>query len=212
MIIMNAKAVEVLLTLQSERKNTKSLAESIGVTYVRASQLVRQLLQEGFVTKTGSMVGLADTAHAALFRKVASKFDVKKLLVDSAEKVGVALQSPQTVAEIQRHTGLSYWTIRRSLVNLMQIGAAREESGRYSLVDDEELKFFLKLLEERGNKMLVESYAKVVYSAKDCLLKRVPQGKKAEGSLTAFSAFSMYGMDFRPVYQVLHPARKKPQS
>jgi hypothetical protein len=54
---MNATALELLLALESEQTSAKSLAESLSVTYARASELVRQLLQEGFVTKTGGLVG-----------------------------------------------------------------------------------------------------------------------------------------------------------
>ena len=173
--------------------------------------MVKRLLQEGFIVKTSGLVGLADTAQATLFSKVASRFDVKKLIVDSAERVGVALQSPRTVAEIQRQTGLSYSTIRRSLVNLMQIGAAREKGEKYRLVDDDELKFFLKLLEERGNKTLAEPYAQVVYSAPDCGTEEGSTGKGCgRFAYGIFCIFKVWRRSQARVSVLRSPAKKGP--
>lgn len=200
---MNPKAIEVLSVLSGEQKTTKELAKSIGVTYVRANQIVKLLLGDGFVARTDGLVGLANTAHVVLFRKVASKFDPKKLLADSNERVAIALLSQRSMADIERQTTLSYWTIRRSLTSLMQIGAVNEEGERYRLVNDEDLRLFLRLLEEEKQKTLTEPYSEVVYSAQGCLLKEVPLGKKAEGSLTAFSVFGKHGMDLRPVREYL---------
>jgi predicted transcriptional regulator len=206
---MNPKAVEVLLVLTEEQKTTKELARSIGVTYARASQVVKLLLQQGFVVRTNGLIRLADTAQAVLLRKLTSRFDLKKLLADSNERVAIALLDPVSLADVERRTSLSYWTVKRSLDSLMQIGAATEENGKYRLVEDEELRLFLRLLEESRHKALAEPYSEVVLSAKGVLLKEVPLGKKADGSLTAFSVFSKHGMDIRPVRQYLvQPAQK----
>ncbi|MBI3023403.1 MAG: hypothetical protein HYY68_06715 [Thaumarchaeota archaeon] len=206
---MNARAVEALVALLSEQKSTKELAKTIGVTYVRASQIVRQLVQEGFAVREGGTVRLADTAHATLFKKVVARFDPKKLLAGSIEKVAIAVLTPRAIAGIERQTGLSYWTIRRSLVSLMQIGAVKEDDGRHGLVGDEELMLFLRLLNERELQALVEPYAEVVYAGADCLLKKVPREKDARGSPTAFSVFWRYGVHLRPIYQYLLQPEKK---
>ena len=206
---MKQKAVESLLVLSEEQKTTRGLAKSISVTYARASQVVKLLLQEGLAVRAGGLVGLANTAHAVLFKKIASKFDPMKLLADSNERVAIALLDQSSIADIERKASLSYWTIKRSLDSLMQIGAVTEENGKYQLVDDEELRLFLRLLEERRQKVLTEPYSEVVYSSEGSLLKEVPLGKKAEGTLTAFSVFPKYGMDLRPVRQYfVQPAQE----
>ena len=206
---MNLKAVEALLVLSEEQKTTRELAKSINVTYGRASQVVKLLLQDGFAVRAGGVVGLANTAQAVLLKKLASRFDPKKLLADSNEKVAIALLEQVSVADMERKTSLSYWTIKRSLDSLMQIGAATQENRKYQLVDDEELMLFLRLLEERRQKTLTEPYSEVVYSAQGALLKEAPLGKTADGSLTAFSVFSEYGMDIRPVRQYyIQPAQE----
>jgi predicted transcriptional regulator len=206
---MNAKAIEMLLLLKSEQKDIKGLAKSVGLSYVRASQLVSELIQQGFAIKVNGLVALAQTAHGELFKKISRKFDPKKLLADSTEEVAIELQNSNNLKEIEQRTGFSYWTIRRSLVNLMQIGAVREEKGgKYHLAQDEELRFFLELIEEERLKKITESYAEVIYSDQNCLLKRVPQGKHAEGSLTAFSVFWKYGIELNTVFQYfVQPAK-----
>lgn len=200
---MNPKAVEALLVLTEEQKTTKELAKSMSVTYARASQVVKLLLQQGFLVRMNGLVGLADSAEAVLLRKLTSRFDLKKLLADSNERVAIALSNPASLADVERRTSLSYWTVKRSLDSLMQIGAATEKNGSYRLAEDEELRLFLRLLEESRQKALAEPYSEVVFSARGVLLKEVPLGKKADGSFTAFSVFSEYDMDIRPVKQYL---------
>lgn len=206
---MNARAIEALLVMSEEPKTVKDLADSIGVSYVRASQIARRLQKEGLAARTGRLVALADSAQATLFRKLASRFDPKKLLADSNERVAVALLARGDIADIERKTSLSYWTIKRSLEGLMQIGAVIKEDDEYQLVHDEELRLFLRLVEERRQKAVTEPYSEVVYSAQGILLKEVPLEKKAEGSLTAFSAFRRYGVALRPVRQYyVQPAQQ----
>lgn len=197
---MLAKEIRALLAILDEPRNVKQLAEAINSTYARASQITRILLQKGFMVKMDGLVSIASTAHATLFRKISRKYDLEKLLCDSKEDVALALLSCDDVRSIQRLTGLSYWTVRRALNKVMETGAVREEDGKYLLAEDEDLKLFLRLWREEKQKRLVESYAEVVYASPDCILKRVPDGKTAKGSLTGFSAFSRYGVELHPVY------------
>lgn len=197
---MLAKEIYALLALLREPRSVKQLAEAIGSTYVRASQVAKGLLQKGFVTRADGLIGLANTAHATLFKKIAARYDMGKLLSDSKEDVILALLSSDDIRGIEGHTGLSYWTVRRSLNKVMETGAIREEENRYFLADDDDLKLFLRLWREEKQKRLVEPYAEVVYAAPDTILKRVPEGKSAKGSLTAFSAFSSNGVELQPVY------------
>ncbi len=197
---MILREIEALLTLSIESRNVKQLAEAIGCTYVRASQIVRQLLQKGFATKTNGLISLANTAHAILFRKISTRYDVSKLLSDSKEDVALALLNAGDIRGIQEETGVTYWTVRRSLNKMMETGAISEKEGRYFLADDQDLRLFLRLWAEEKHRRLVEPYAEVVYASSDIILKRLPEGKPAKGSSTAFSAFGKYGVELRTVY------------
>lgn len=192
--------VRALLALFAEPKSVKQLAEAIGCKYRRASQITRQLLQKGFVVRVDGLVSLADTPHAALFRKISRRYDVEKLLGDSKEDVALALLRNDDVVHIQGETELTYWTVRRALNRMMETGAVVERDNRYFLAGDEDLRLFLRLWMEEKERRRVEPYAEVVYASGDTILKRIPEGKKGSGSLTAFSVFSKYGVELRPVY------------
>lgn len=197
---MLVKEIQALLALFTGPKSVKQLAEAVGFTYVRASQITGQLLQKGFVTRTDGLISLANTAHAALFRKISTRYDPEKLLSDSKEDVVLALLSVDHIGGIQRQTGLSYWTVRRSLKRTMETGAVREKDDRYFLGDDEDLRLFLRFWREEKQKRLVEPYAEVVYASSNSILKKVPIGNSAKGSPTAFSVFGRYGVDLQPVH------------
>lgn len=196
---MNPASIGVLLAIKYDKKTIKDIAQSIGVSYSRSAQLVAYLRESGFILKTGDLVKTSDSALASLFGKISTRFDAKKLLGDSGEEVATTLLTPSSIKELEKRTGLSYWTIRRSLVKLMEIGAVIEENHKYELVKDEELTLFLKLLRDSNKQK--ESYSEIVYLSKDLLLKRVPLGRHASGSLTAFSIFSKFGVELKPVYQ-----------
>jgi len=197
---MLAKEIRALLALLAEPMSIRQLAVAINSTYARASQITAMLLQKGFAVKTDGLVSLANTGHATLFKKIARKYDVEKLLRDSREDVMLALLSKKDIRGIQGLTGLSYWTVRRALNKVMETGAVKKEDDKYILADDEDLKLFLTLWREEKQKRLVEPYAEVVYASPDCILKKVPEGRTAKGSLTAFSIFSKYGVELHPVY------------
>lgn len=192
--------VKVLLRLIEGRRTIKEVAEAIGATYARGSQITKSLIQKGFAKKVDGGIQLSETAHATLLRVVAKRFDVTKLLTDSSEDIAIALLDSHDLQAIQKKTGLSYWTVRRSLNKLMETGAVDNTDGTYTLVDDRELVLFLKLWKEEKQRHLVEPYAEVLYSSPTLIIKRVPSGKPASGTPTAFSVFPKNGVELRTVY------------
>jgi len=197
---MLVSEIRALLALSIEPRSVKQLAEAINSKYTRASQVARQLLEKGFAARVDGLVRLANTAHATLFSGVSRKYDMVKLLGDSREDVALALLHAEDVRGVQKETGLTYWTVRRALNKMMATGAVREKDGKYLLAEDEDLRLFLRLWMEEKQRRAVEAYAQVIHASTDVILKRVPEGKSARGSLTAFSAFSRYGVELRPVY------------
>lgn len=206
---MLAKEVHALLALQTGLKTVKQLAEAINSTYVRASQITGRLIQKGFAAKADGFVNLANTAHATLFRKIAARHDVEKLLSDSNEDVALALLTSNDIRGIQELTGLSYWTVKRSLNKIMETGIIKEANKKYYLAGDEDVKLFLRLWKEEKQKHLVEPYAEIAHASQHFILKKSPHGRSAKGSLTAFSAFSRYGVEMHPVHAYyIQPERK----
>ncbi len=209
---MKTTALRALNTLLTGEMSTKELAKAIDLGYEMATKLVKDLVEQGYLTKRNTTVGLASTAIATTYRRVSMKYDTVKLLGESREKVLLALFSSNTVPNIQLATGLSYRTIRRALDALLETGAIKEEKRRYSIAEDQELRFFLSTLREEKHRRLVEPYAEVVYASHSIMLKRIPLGKSAEGSLTGFSVFSMYGVEVTTLFQYLVQPKREPST
>ncbi len=206
---MRTTALRALNTISTEQMSIKDLANAIGLGYRMATNLVKDLLQQGYLSKTNEKVGLASTALAATFARVSRRYDTTKLLGESREDVLLALLGSDTIQATQSTTKLSYRSIRRALATLLETGAIIEKNKRYAIVDDRELQFFLTTLKEEKQKRLVEPYAEVVYASPHVILKRVPLGRRAEGSPTAFSIFSRYGMEIRTTFQYLIQPEKE---
>lgn len=198
---MKTEALKALSAVSKEQNSIKELAKAIHLGYRMTANIVRDLLQQGYLVKSDGKLGLASTILATAFRKVSRRYDMVKLLGESREKVLLALLSSNTIQDIQSITRLSYRTIRRALNILLETGAIVDIKKRYAIAEDQDLRFFLTTLREEEQRRLVEPYTEVVYASSDAILKRVPLGKSVEGSLTAFSAFDKYGMELRPVYQ-----------
>lgn len=194
------KEIRTLLTLLQGPNNTKEISAAIGSTNSRANQIVKSLILNGFLVRKDGLIEYAPTAHASLFRRIAKRYDTTKLLSDSKEAVAITLLESKNLQEIQVQTGLSYWTLRRVLSIMMETGAVTEDDAKYRLTNDEDLRLFLKLWREEKQKRLVEPYAEIEYSSHSTILKKVPPGKNATGSLTAFSVFGVYGLEIRSLY------------
>ena len=191
--------VRALLTLATQPMNTRELAEALGSSYRRTAEVTKKLMQNGFTKKTEDAISIADTVHAAFFAKLARRYDMLRLLSNSAEDVVKSLLEVDNIRGLERKTGLTYWTVRRVLNRMMETGAVREQDGRYTLSEND-LVTFLQSWILYDKKRLVEPYAEVVYSSQDTLLKKVPHGRPAEGSPTAFSMFAKYGVELRTIY------------
>lgn len=198
---MKTTLLKVLNAVSEEQTSVKDLAKAINLGYRMTANAVAELLQLGYLAKSDGKLGLASTALAATFRTVSKRYDMAKLLGESREKVLLALLDATAIQDIQSTTRQSYRTTRRALNVLLETGAVIEKENKYAIVDDQELRFFLRTLRAQQQARLVEPYAQVVYASPYAILKRVPSGKSAKGSLTGFSAFGKYGMDLRPVWQ-----------
>jgi len=208
-IAMRTTELKLLNVLSEERTTARDLARAIGLGYRMTASAVRDLTRRGYLVKTDGRVGWAPTALATAFRRILRRYDTVKLLGESREKVLIALLGSDTVRGIQSATGLSYRTIRRALDTLLETGAVREKNKRFSIVEDRELQLSLATLRDEEQKRLVEPYAEIAFASPRDILKKVPLGKAAGGSLTAFSVFGKYGMDLRPVFQCfVQPARE----
>lgn len=192
---MEFSKIGALKLLGGGPSTTRELASNMGLSYPRAAAIVRELVREGYCEKAGRQVSLASNVKAGLLRKLADRYEITALLGGSSERLLLALSKALNVDEIQRKTGLSQSTVYQTLRRLMAIGAVRKRADLYSLTDDPDLRAFSELLRREREATEAEPHAILIHS-NDFKLKRVPTGKSARGSKTAFSLFARHGVEY----------------
>jgi predicted transcriptional regulator len=193
---MNEKALRALLALRDGPRSMREIAVSLHLSYSRAATIVRNLIKNEYCRREGRKISLSRNAKTVLFKSLSEKYNPIQLLGGAREKVLLALLTgPLEIHELHRRTGLAQSTLYQALRILSSLGAVRKEKQKYSLADDSDLKSFLQLLRIEKTMRDVEPYATVLYSD-GFRLKRVPAGLRAKGSLTAFSLFPRYGVNY----------------
>lgn len=197
---MNATKIKLLKAVKDGITTTKDLREIVGVKEWQFNALVKDLIDEEYIDKTDSTISLRNNAKVILFRDVANKFDVEKLLRNSNEIVLLNITKPITIDNLQQTTKLSLRSVQRSILELESLGAIqRDINSKIIRINQnyEPLFLFADLLKrenERDNN--IEPYAEIIYRDHFRILKRVPKGMTAKGELTGFSLFSEYGIQY----------------
>lgn len=192
---MELSKVKALKLLVSGTFTVRELASSMGLSYPRAAAIVRGLIGEGYCEKSRGRVVTAPNVKGSLLKGLADRYDLETLLGGSSERLLLALSKPASVEELQRKTRLAQSTTYQTLRRLMALGVVRKLDGLYALTDDPDLKAFLGLLEREREAAGLEPYA-ILIRSNEFKLKKVPAGKQARGSLTAFSLFGRYGVEY----------------
>jgi len=193
---MNEKELRALLALRDGPRSMREIAVSLHLSYSRAATIVRNLIKNEYCKREEGKISLSRNAKTMLFNSLSEKYNPIQLLGGAREKVLLALLTgPLEIHELHRRTGLAQSTLYQALRILSSLGAVRKEEQKYSLADDSDLKSFLQLLRIEKTMRDVEPYATVLYSD-GFRLKRVPAGLRAKGSLTAFSLFPRYGVNY----------------
>jgi len=210
MSIMLSAEIRALNALSSSPADMKTLAKQIRCSYTRTTEIVKTLKKKRLVEREDGAVRLAETLPASLFKKLASKYDMEKLLGGKGEEISIALLSNSDTRGLQNQTDLSYRTIRRALTRIMETGAVRQSKKSLQLTDDKDLHLFLTSLRDLRTTQTIEPYAEAIPSPHGTLFKRVPSGKTASGFPTAFSAFTEYGVELRTTHDYYIQQRQKP--
>ncbi len=209
---MREAEISLLLALTEGGSRLTNLAKSLRLSASYASRIVSNLEARGFVRREGRIIHLSQNSKSELLKQLSNKFDLYRLLRGRNEEILIALLTSSTVPELLNSTRLSYETLRRSLNSLEPIGAVSRSDGVYSIVDPQ-VRFLIEMLQLDNLSVRVETYSQVLWSKGDLIIKRVPRGRQATGTLTAFSRFSEYGVDVRTPfdYYVSPEARIGPE-
>lgn len=210
MSIMLPAEIRALNTLNSGPVDMKNLARQIRCSYTRTTEIVKILTKKRFVEIKDGDVRLAETLHASLFKKLASKYDMVKLLGGRGEGISIALLSTRDIRGLQNQTGLTYRTIRRVLTRMMETGVVIKHQKTLQLTDDKDLHLFLTSLRDLRTTQTMEPYADAIITQGGATIKRVPKGKPASGFPTAFSAFTDYGVELRTTHDYYIQQRQRP--
>ena len=188
-------AIRVLKQLEGGPSPVRELAQRVGLSYPRTAAIVKELIRKGYCEKFERRVGLASNAKTVLLRKLADRYDLATLLGGSSEELLVALPKAADVVELQRRTGLAQSTVYQALGKLIATGAVQRRDDIRILADDSDLRAFSELLAREREAAGIEPHAVLIHRD-DFKLKKVPAGKQARGSRTAFSLFGDFGVDY----------------
>ncbi|MEF8826554.1 MAG: helix-turn-helix domain-containing protein [Halapricum sp.] len=153
-------------------------------------------LEEEHLVERADGVRLADTYEATLLVKLLERYALKKVLTGTKEDILVALLTgPKTVGALQKQ-GFAKSTLYQHLNEIQETGAIAQTDDGYAITDDT-LRTFLEA-RTRTTPFETEYRAngdRLVATSKDDI----------DGTQTAFSAFTRYGVDYHPaktyVYQ-----------
>ncbi|RLG54414.1 MAG: hypothetical protein DRN99_05130 [Thermoproteota archaeon] len=199
---MRKSVLRAFLAIRDSPASVRELAERLDVSYSEASRLAKALISLELASKERGKLRVAPKAKAALLAKLSRRYDILRLLSGARERVLRAMLKAKSIRELQRSLGLSRSTLARHLAQLAETGAIKV-NGRIEL--DPDLELYLKILEEEEEALSVEPYATVHYRGA-FILKSVPAGMPAKGSLTAFSLFPAYGIQvYSPLDYYIQP-------
>ena len=194
---MNHSSIMLLKALSDGETNQTTLNEILKIGKAQFYTILRELVNDEFVEKQSSKIIFKKNAKAILFKDVASKYNVEKLLHDSNEIIFSILSEPVTMDELKNLSNLSLRTIQRSILELESIGTIKKENEKLSIDNSkEQLHLFSKLLKTERQRKQVESHAELIYQDQMRTIKKVPKGAITQGELTGFSLFSDYGIEY----------------
>lgn len=193
---MRRSEIKIIQTLKEKPLRLKSLASKIDKSQSWTSELVDDLEDEGLVEKD-DIISLADTYEASMLKKLSRRFDLQKILRGKRENILISLLSSQkTLSDLEKE-GFAKSTVYEALSDLKESGVVTEKERGYE-IKDETIRDFLKA---RQRQPFLESYR----TNHEIIIKTE---EEVDGELTAFSAFSRYGLDYYPSENYIYRGNK----
>ncbi len=207
---MDPSSARALQLLTSRPYGLADLAEDLRISYSRTASIIRGLINEGFAERHGPTLQLAKTAKAELAKSLSARYNLEALLADAQGSILPTLQEPKVVEEIAGETGLSQSATYSALEKLTGIGAIVKRGSTYQLADDPDLGVLASIFRGEERAASAESFATVLKISRGQVLKRVSKGVQAGGSLTGFSLFSRYGVEYSSPYDYYVEPHEEP--
>ncbi|MDL0121127.1 ArsR family transcriptional regulator [Halobacterium salinarum] len=192
---MRETALQIIGYLRDQSYAIGELADAIGKSQSWTSELVSDLEDANLIDRTNG-VRLATTYEATLLADLLEQYTLENVLVGTKEEIlGELLDGSKTISELQQQ-GFAKSTLYQHLNEIRETGAIAQTDDGYTITDDT-LQSFLEA-RNRTTPFETEFRAqgeRLVVTTKD----------DVDGTPTAFSAFTRYGVDYHPaktyVYQ-----------
>jgi DNA-binding transcriptional ArsR family regulator len=192
---MREAALRVVDCLRDRSYAVGELAEAIEKSQSWTSEVVSDL-EDAHLVERADGVQLASTYEATLLADLLERYALEKVLTGMKENILSALLSgPKSIAALEQQ-GFAKSTLYQHLREIQETGAVTETDEGYA-ISDETLRSFL---EARTRTTPFET----AYRANGDRLVATSKNE-GDGTPTAFSAFTRYGVDYHPaktyVYQ-----------
>ncbi|MDL0131407.1 ArsR family transcriptional regulator [Halobacterium salinarum] len=192
---MRETALQIIGYLRDQSYAIGELADAIGKSQSWTSEVVSDLEDANLIDRTNG-VRLATTYEATLLADLLEQYTLENVLVGTKEEIlGELLDGSKTISELQQQ-GFAKSTLYQHLNEIRETGAIAQTDDGYTITDDT-LQSFLEA-RNRTTPFETEFRAqgeRLVVTTKD----------DVDGTPTAFSAFTRYGVDYHPaktyVYQ-----------
>ncbi|RLE96833.1 MAG: hypothetical protein DRJ96_05445 [Thermoprotei archaeon] len=183
----------VLTALLDGELPIKCLVERAGLSRAQVYRILAELKQAGLVEYGGGVARVASLELQHLLKRIRAKYDLSRLLAGRTLEILDHVQRGASASRLAELLGVSRSTIHRYLSRLCELGVVRREGDRLEVVDEDVAKL-VELLRLRRMVAVVEPYAEVLY-ADHFIVKRVPRGREARGTPTAFTVFREYSVE-----------------
>jgi predicted transcriptional regulator len=187
--------LRIIDCLRNRAYSVGELADAIDTSQSWTSEVVGDLESAHLVDRTDG-VQLATTYEVSLLAELLDRYALEKVLTGTKEDILVALLGgPKTISALQTQ-GFAKSTLYKHLNEIQETGAIAQTDDGYAITDDT-LRSFLEA-RTRTTPFETAYHAngdRLVATSKDTI----------NGTPTAFSAFTRYGVDYHPaktyVYQ-----------
>ncbi len=189
---MNVSEIKVLILVSRIKSiKTRDLANKLGLSYSRVTQILKKLNSWGLI-KLGRGHVEAVPFFADMIIQLDNKYGLIPILRGSTPVILSKLFEPKSSLQISLEAGFSEKYVRRVLNNLTLKGIVIKENDTYRLVDDPLIRVFVQQFSRfiEG----IEPEARVIYGDVYHIIKEVPKGFEAQGTKTAFSIYPKYNI------------------
>lgn len=189
--------LRLLEQLANGNNRIKNIAKALKKSTKQIYRISKKLSDKGFISVSKSVLKPAEKIHVNLLLNILAEFpNLTEVLADSGINILTVLQTPKTIREITKKTKIKKSIIYKKLKQTINISIIKKQDKHYVLNKKlwKKLREFLinlkKYQETIDSRVQPDS---IIYHKTD---KEIVFSSKSEqdASLTAFSAYNLYGI------------------